>query len=51
MSREPAIESPGDTQTLEPRQNADSPSLLQRLGTVGSWLARIVLVVAFLLAQ
>ncbi|HEX5441239.1 MAG TPA: hypothetical protein VFW76_10165 [Ktedonobacterales bacterium] len=48
MSREPAVESSGNTQTPEPRQNAVSSSLRTRLGTVGRWLARIVLVVAFL---
>ena len=49
MSHEPAVESPGNAQTPEPRQNAASSSLRKRLGTAGRWLARIVLVVAFLL--
>ena len=49
MSREPALESPGDAQTPKPRHNAASSTLRKRLGTVGRWLARVVLVVAFLL--
>jgi pimeloyl-ACP methyl ester carboxylesterase len=49
MSREPALESPGDAQTPKPRHNATSSTLRKRLGTLGRWLARVVLVVAFLL--
>lgn len=49
MSRESATESPGNAYTPEPRQNAAHSPLRTRLGIVGRWLARIVLVVAFLL--
>ncbi|HKW21385.1 MAG TPA: hypothetical protein VJO13_08425 [Ktedonobacterales bacterium] len=49
MSHEPAIESPGNAHAPDPRQNAAPSPLLMRLGTVGRWLARIVLLVAFLL--
>src|SRR6478609_3368102 len=43
MSHEPAIESPGNAYAPDPRQNAAPSPLLMRLGTVGRWLARIVL--------
>jgi dienelactone hydrolase len=49
MSREPAMDTKRGGQTSQPRLQTHAPPLLALLRAVGSWLARVALVVVFLL--